>query len=574
MPHHSTADTPPVAYSYVRFSTPDQAKGDSLRRQTQAAADWCSRNGVSLDASATLHDLGRSAFTGSHRRNPDRHALAAFLKLVETGKVPRGSFLIVEALDRLTREDIQPALLLVLNLLQAGIRIVQLKPAEMVFNDKSDTLPVMMMIVELARGHSESAMKSERNGKAWVEKRRKAREAGVVMTHSLPRWIEEVGGRLRLIPERAAVVKRIFKRAAAGYGQKLTASLLTREQVPSFGPPGHWNASYIWGILKDRRAMGEFQPKRKRGREKDGEPIPGYYPAAVTEEEWYAARAGAAQRRQKRGRTGRYVNVFAGMLRNARDGGTYYCTTRAPHGDGGTRRRVLINTAATEGRARGYTFPFATFEAAVLSLLAEIDPHDILNGDDGPDETLLLAGELAGVEARIAELEAELLKGDVASLARALRQLEGQKEELAGRLATARQKAAHPLSEAWGEARTLLGTLDAAPDPYDVRVRLRAALRRIVDSIWMLVVARGHNRLCAMQVWFSDGARHRDYLIMHRPPKDNGKARVEGGWWARSLASVAAPDDLDLRDQRQAEELAEALEQIDLAAVEGAPGGA
>ena len=121
-----------IAFSYVRFSHPDQAKGDSVRRQTEAAAEWCMRNGVQLDTATTLHDLGKSAFTGGHRSNPDRHALAAFLKLVEAGKVPRGSYLIIENLDRLSREHIQPALLLALNLLQAGIRIVQLKPSEIV----------------------------------------------------------------------------------------------------------------------------------------------------------------------------------------------------------------------------------------------------------------------------------------------------------------------------------------------------------------------------------------------------------------------------------------------------------
>ncbi len=156
--------TSPLAYSYIRFSHPDQAKGDSIRRQMVAAADWSERNRISLDTSTTLHDLGKSAFTGTHRTNPDRHALAAFLKLVEAGKVPRGSYLILENLDRLSREHIQPALLLALNLLQAGIRIVQLKPAEMVFDDKSDTMPVMMMMMELSRGHGESAMKSERIG--------------------------------------------------------------------------------------------------------------------------------------------------------------------------------------------------------------------------------------------------------------------------------------------------------------------------------------------------------------------------------------------------------------------------
>src|SRR5438552_11831218 len=119
------SSTSTLAYSYVRFSHPSQAEGDSLRRQTEAARQWCERNGVRLDTTTTLHDLGKSAYTGWHRKNPDRHALAAFLKLVEQGKVPRGSVLIIENLDRLTREHIQPALLLVLNLLQAGIRIVQ-----------------------------------------------------------------------------------------------------------------------------------------------------------------------------------------------------------------------------------------------------------------------------------------------------------------------------------------------------------------------------------------------------------------------------------------------------------------
>src|SRR5947209_4832816 len=187
--------TTPTAYSYVRFSHPDQAKGDSLRRQAEAAAEWCERHGVTLDKSTTLRDLGKSAYTGAHRQNPDRNALAAFLKLVESGKVPRGSYLVIENLDRLSREHIQPALLLALNLLQAGVRIVQLKPSEMVFDDKSDTMPVMMMMMELSRGHGESAIKSERVSAAWVNRKRRGRENGDTITRQLPGWIEARGGK-------------------------------------------------------------------------------------------------------------------------------------------------------------------------------------------------------------------------------------------------------------------------------------------------------------------------------------------------------------------------------------------
>jgi hypothetical protein len=47
----TASPAPAVAFSYVRFSTPEQAKGDSLRRQGEAAARWCQRNGVRLDTS-------------------------------------------------------------------------------------------------------------------------------------------------------------------------------------------------------------------------------------------------------------------------------------------------------------------------------------------------------------------------------------------------------------------------------------------------------------------------------------------------------------------------------------------
>ncbi len=549
-----------VAYSYVRFSTPEQAKGDSLRRQADAADAWCARNNVTLDTTTTFRDLGRSAYTGAHRSNPDRHALATFLKLVEDGKVPRGSYLIIENLDRLSREHVQPALSLVLNLLQAGVRIVQLKPAEMVFTDQSGPLEVMMCLMELNRGHGESAIKSERIGAAWQEKKRLARAGKHILTHKLPAWIEWKNNQLQLIPERAAIVKRIYELAAAGYGSCSIVKRLNAEKVPPMGRAPQWLRSYVAAILTDRRPLGEFQPGNSENKP-DGAVIVGYFPACITEDDWHAARACAMQRRFKPGRIGDTINLFTGLLRDARDGSTY------ARSRGGTKRAnaILINNSFKEGTASCRTFPIDTFERAVLSCLREIDPHDILNGDHGPDETLILAGELARLEAKIAELEIELLNGDVAALAKVLRQLEAQKRELVKKLAEARQQAAHPLSESWGQAQSLLAALDSAPDPQDARLRLRGVLRRIVDSMWMVVVPRGHERLAAVQVWFAGGKRCRDYLIRHRPPKSNGKARVEGGWSVRSLAAAAGRGKLDLRKRADAARLEKALACVDLA---------
>src|SRR5262249_39276510 len=153
-------------------SSKKQEEGDFIRRQVEGTAEWAARNGVHLDTSLEP-DRGISAFRGKNR---DLGSLAAFLKLVESGRVLAGSYLVVEALDRLTREEIQPALLLILNLLQKGIRAVQLKPVEMVYESKSDTTAIVLMLVELSRGHSESKVKSERVEAAWAQRRKKARE--------------------------------------------------------------------------------------------------------------------------------------------------------------------------------------------------------------------------------------------------------------------------------------------------------------------------------------------------------------------------------------------------------------
>src|SRR5262249_15191350 len=161
-------------------------------------------NNVRLDTSRTYHDLGKSAYLGEHRSNPDRFALAAFLRLVEKGKIPRGSFLIIEALDRLTREHVRAGLMLCLGLIEKGVRIVQLSPTELTYDEKADEMSLMLMIVELARGHRESKRKSDLIGPAWRKKKQAARDSKKIVTDRLPAWVEVKGDKLVLIPAKAA----------------------------------------------------------------------------------------------------------------------------------------------------------------------------------------------------------------------------------------------------------------------------------------------------------------------------------------------------------------------------------
>ena len=94
----------PLAYSYIRFSTKEQAKGHSLKRQTELREAYLSkRPDLTLDTSLTLEDLGVSAFKGA---NSDEGQLGAFIRAIESGIIPRGSYLLIESLDRLSRAKV------------------------------------------------------------------------------------------------------------------------------------------------------------------------------------------------------------------------------------------------------------------------------------------------------------------------------------------------------------------------------------------------------------------------------------------------------------------------------------
>ncbi len=78
----------PKAYSYLRFSSPEQLKGDSFRRQWEAAKAYAARNALDLDETLTFHDMGMSGFKGA---NAQRGELALFRRGVEDGLIAEGS---------------------------------------------------------------------------------------------------------------------------------------------------------------------------------------------------------------------------------------------------------------------------------------------------------------------------------------------------------------------------------------------------------------------------------------------------------------------------------------------------
>src|SRR5262245_32087712 len=65
-----------LAYSYLRFSSTEQAKGNSFERQIRLRDTYVTRKGLTLDTSLHLQDAGVSAFRGM---NASTGALRGFL---------------------------------------------------------------------------------------------------------------------------------------------------------------------------------------------------------------------------------------------------------------------------------------------------------------------------------------------------------------------------------------------------------------------------------------------------------------------------------------------------------------
>ena len=414
------------AYSYLRFSTADQIHGDSLRRQTTLAREWCLKNGIPLVDN--YRDLGVSAFRS---KNADKGALKAFLDRVESGVIDSGSYLIVESLDRLSRTDITYALQMFLGLINAGIVVVTLADDRVYdrnrINDGNFTDLIISLTI-LSRANEESRMKSLRVGQAWAAKRAKVNE--VKMTALCPFWLKLSADRseFQIVPGKADIVRRIFQLAAEGKGQNHIARKFNQENVPKGDGARRWHVSSIARILESRAVIGEFQPARMAdGKRMLLDPVPNYYPPVIPMELFATVQRIRQARPSYRGRG--QGNPLAGLCFNVMTGNKMIRVVK---------RKIhfyLIDNATAAGAAPYISWNYEKFLPNLLSACEAITTS--------PPSAKKQNRELEGALKRKDEIEAQIPRlldfitgGFSASADNKLRELEKEKEALEKQIAT------------------------------------------------------------------------------------------------------------------------------------------
>jgi DNA invertase Pin-like site-specific DNA recombinase len=366
------------AYSYIRFSTQEQAKGNSLERQLNLSKEYAEKNGLILDQNLCMRDLGLSGFK---RTNITKGALGEFLKAVESGIVEKGSFFLVESLDRISRAEITEQMSIFLNLINAGITIVTLIDGitykkEDIDKQMNDLLYSLMI---MSRGHEESLMKSKRLKASWESKRKRTKDKFITTVR--PAWLDldrTIGGFIEN-KERCMIVREIFQMAGRGMGKDRIAKSLNISKTPTFGRSKNWHQSYIQKILQNRSVIGEFQPHRMlNGKRVPVEnPIQDYFPKIVTDEEFYDI----LKRRNSLAKvTGRARisngNLFTGLLKCGYTGCSIVYVNKG-------KWQYLVSSNAMFGKNDvPYTsWVYKDFEISFFSFIKSLDVSCILNPD-------------------------------------------------------------------------------------------------------------------------------------------------------------------------------------------------
>jgi DNA invertase Pin-like site-specific DNA recombinase len=472
------------AFSYIRFSRSHQEDGDSLRRQTHATEEYCRRHNLILDDSLKLRDLGISAFKG---RNAESGALHRFISECERGVVPKGSALIVESLDRLSRQSPRKTVKLLTQLLDDHGIEVHLTMAGKVFKPECEEGNDLIIAVALAmRAHEESETKSRRLSQAFAKKREAVTEATktgkrLLMTKSLPWWLVLKNGKIVSPPERAKIVREIFRRVAAGESSNRIAYDFNRRKIPTWRPTTkHWMDSRVRDLVNAEAPLGTLTETPKTRKEGRTWRIENYYPRVVSDD--IAADARASLKRNRKGgrprNNAKPANLLKSLIRYKGIWMRFNVHERV--GPNGPYWNGYYDALYPDRPGSAYMIAANQVEPILLASLAELTPDELAPPVTTGSRVDALKKTTELIQQRIENVGAAIEAGSV-SMAPRLIALERELAE--ARLALDQNRIEQGLTVDSRALETVQGVDIADLKNTEKRPLIAAAIRRIIQRI-------------------------------------------------------------------------------------------
>ncbi|MEI7410916.1 recombinase family protein, partial [Pectobacterium aroidearum] len=248
----------PLLYSYIRWSSDRQATGTTLERQMASAKEFALLNGLEL---VEIIDPGVSAFRG---KNTKSGKLGDFIDAVKERIIPDDSWLYVENLDRLTRQDVTTAQKLFIELLDLGLTLVtgmdkRVYTLESVNQNPTD---LMISILMFSRANEESKTKQARtvgNVETLVERHKQGLPVNIKSCGKHPFWIDDTGSQYEAVrqhPEYWKVAREAIDQFLQGHGIYKVKRYLD-EKYPNGLNGKEWDYQVLKRLRENRALIGE-----------------------------------------------------------------------------------------------------------------------------------------------------------------------------------------------------------------------------------------------------------------------------------------------------------------------------
>jgi hypothetical protein len=441
-----------------------------------------------------------------HRK---KGALGRLLAEVRRGAIPRGRWLLIENIDRLSREPVLDALDVFRDVLRSGITIATLDMkwilTEARLNDPAQTWMLNAIVSMMGRAHEESFQKSRRLKETKREKRKRIVEGGAVESHACAAWLSfDKGGGRYMLNQHAPAIARLFELAAQHVSQYRIALQLLRE---GYMPPkggDQWQTSYISKVLRNDAALGTYRPSiMVDGIErKTGDVVLDYYPAVTTAEIFKRAKDAKRTKHASTGAKGKtFANLFSRICVCGECGSPMVINSVNKR----ERRSKIAYLMCTKKRSqRGCTakrnLRYDILQSTVLRNVREIDVAKLVRDDVADARITGLDAEIAQAERRVADLsdvienlldKIERVKGDAWELQARIEKRTAERAQARGD--TARIRAERDKLERERQSRIngpelverYVAELDGtdAADRYIKRANLAGVLRTFIDAV-------------------------------------------------------------------------------------------
>ncbi|SEK40195.1 Site-specific DNA recombinase [Colwellia chukchiensis] len=236
------------AYLYQRVSSKRQMGNSSLYRQSEAQEAWLAAH-PEVQVERVLVDDGYSGYKGKNLTDGE---LGAFVSDIKTGKIEKGSILLLEQFSRLTRLSISKTKMLLQDIWEGGVTIVTISDNQEYPPESADDIGKWMrLLVEIESAHKDSAWRSDKAKASHKRRKIEALKEKTAPRIRKPFWLDDKGE----LNDYATAVKDMFTMYLKGLGQVSILNSL-RVQYPKYEPIQNMTPTTVIRIITSERCLG------------------------------------------------------------------------------------------------------------------------------------------------------------------------------------------------------------------------------------------------------------------------------------------------------------------------------